>query len=288
MLYDSNRNGSNYEIYSMDTTGTHVVQLTNDPTYDSWWPRLSPDRRSVIFYRTPKGTNDRDYTKTSLWRMNWDGSGLTQLLAVGAYGWAEHGHAEWSPDGTKLVMFGGSMSNAQIVVTDASGANPVTITSGLASSYDPSWSPDGKRITYVSCPTVPCSATDFEVFTTSATPGGSPTRVSNDGMRDNDPYYSPDGTRIAWLTETSTTTGSAGAWNIRIANADGSSPGYITNDGNVNSRPQWSHDGTKVYFHRLVYSDALPHFDIWSVHPDGTGMTNITAGQPGSANYPSV
>ena len=288
MLYDSNLNGVNYEIYSMSTTGGTPTQLTNDQTYDSWWPRLSPDRRSILFYRTPKGTYDRDYTKTSLWRMNWDGTGVTQLLAVGAYGWVNQGHVDWSPDGTKLVMFGGSTSKTQIYVTDANGANPVAVTSGVASAYDPSWSPDGSRVAYITCPTVPCGAADFEVYTTAAVPGSTPSRVTDDGMRDNDPYFSPDGTRIAWLEETSPTTGAAGAWNIRVANVDGSSAGYVTNDGNISSRPQWSKDSTLIYTHRLVYTDAVPHFDIYVMHADGSNMQNLTAGQHGSAGFPSL
>lgn len=288
MVYNSNLDGVNYEIYSMSATGGTPTQLTNDRTYDSWWPRLSPDRRYILFYRTPKGTYDNDYTKTSLWRMNWDGSGVTQLLPVGAYGWADQGHVDWSPDGSKLVMFGGSASNTQIYVTNATGGNPVAITSGPASAYDPSWSPDGTRVAFVSCPTVPCGSADFEVFTTSAVAGGTPTRVTFDSLRDNDPYFSPDGTRIAWLTETSPTTGAAGAWNIRVAKTDGTSPAYVTNDNNVNSRPQWSKDGTQIYFHRLVYSDALPHFDVYVMHSDGTSMQNLTAGQHGSAGFPSL
>src|SRR3954470_8550297 len=129
MLFDSDRNGVNYEIYSMSTTGTSVAQLTNDQQYDSWWPRLSPDRKRVVFYRTPRGTYDRDYTKTSLWAMNYDGTGLTLLLAAGANGWGEQGHPEWSPGGTRLVMFGGAMISPQLFVTDSLGRNPRQLTS---------------------------------------------------------------------------------------------------------------------------------------------------------------
>ena len=287
MLFDSNRNGVNYEIYSMSTTGTGVTSLTSNQQYDSWWPRLSPDRKRIVFYRTPRGTYDHDYTKTSLWAMNYDGSGLTQLLAVGAHGWAEHGHAEWSPDGSHLVMFAGQLINPQLYVTDDLGRNPRQLTSRPGLNIDPSWSPSGTTVTFTGCPTASCNAAAMEVYTIPAA-GGTATRVTSDTMRDNDPYFSPDGSRIAWLTQTSTTGGAVGAWNIRVAQADGSRLGYITNDANVNSRPQWSHDGTLIYFHRLVYSDPPPRFDIYVIHADGTSLTSLTAGQPGSAAYPSL
>ena len=32
--------------------------LTADASFDSWWPKVSPDRSRVLFYRTPKGIHD--------------------------------------------------------------------------------------------------------------------------------------------------------------------------------------------------------------------------------------
>jgi Tol biopolymer transport system component len=49
-------------------------QLTDDPSLDSWWPRISPDRRTILFYRAPAGVHDLDATKVSLWAMDADGS----------------------------------------------------------------------------------------------------------------------------------------------------------------------------------------------------------------------
>src|SRR5947209_2461345 len=64
LLFDSDRTG-NFEIMSMRTDGTDPQRMTTDPRYDSWWPKPSPDRATILFYRTPAGTHDRDYTKTS-------------------------------------------------------------------------------------------------------------------------------------------------------------------------------------------------------------------------------
>ena len=85
LAFDSDRTG-NYEIYLMNTDGSGVRALTNDRTQDSWWPRISPERARILFYRTPAGTHDGDYTKTSLWEMNADGSDSHQVIANGANG----------------------------------------------------------------------------------------------------------------------------------------------------------------------------------------------------------
>ena len=68
LVFDSDRTG-NFEIFTMTGEGLAPRQLTDDSRYDSWWARLSPDRRTILFYRSPKGSHDRDYSSTSLWAM---------------------------------------------------------------------------------------------------------------------------------------------------------------------------------------------------------------------------
>jgi Tol biopolymer transport system component len=283
MLFDSDRTG-NYEIFRMSDSGTGPAQLTHDARYDSWWPRLSPDRTRVLFYRTPRGTHDRDFTKTSLWEMASDGSSVTELLPAAAYGWWLQGHVEWSPDEQHLVMFGGSRTNSQIFVTDANGRNPRQLTHRGGISVDPSWSPDGQSILFIGCPHSICLPHDQEVFRVPMS-GGDAIRLTHDGVRDQDPYYSPNGRTLSWLSEVSSR-GAQGTWDIRFMPADGTDPRRLINDENVNSVPRWTPDGQHIMFHRLVYGQGSD-FEIWSIRPDGTGLTELTAGQPGSNEYPS-
>src|SRR5512139_209431 len=64
VVFDSDRAG-NHEIYVMGTDGSTPTRLTNDPTYENWWPRISPDRKKVLFYRSPAG-NPENYSAASL------------------------------------------------------------------------------------------------------------------------------------------------------------------------------------------------------------------------------
>ena len=287
LAFDSDRSG-NYEIYIRKPDGS-VRQLTNNAVYDSWWPKISPDRRQVLFYRTAKGIHDTDYTKTSLWRMNADGSGVTQLIVNGGYGWQFQGHGEWSPDGAKLVMFGGGPTSLQIYVTDALGANPVAITSRLGPNIDPSWSPDGNTIAFISTPLGTYNQTDYEVYTIPSV-GGIATRITTDGLIDNDPYFAPNGLRLAWLTQTLPpgSPGKAlGTWGIRSANPDGSSPGIVIDDGQINSKPNWSVDGSLIRFHRTLYGGS-GKFTLAEVQPNGTGLTDLTPGQTWNNEFPDA
>ncbi len=285
LLFDSNRSG-NYEILILNADGS-AQALTHDGTYDSWWPRLSPDRKQFLFYRTAKGIHDTDYTKTSLWRMNVDGSGLTQLIANGNNGWQFQGHGEWSPNGQKLVMFAGTAANLQIWITDSNGANPVAVTSRPGPNLDPSWSPDGTTIAFISTPAGTTAQTDYEVYTIPAT-GGSATRITTDSLIDNDPYFSPNGSSLAWLTQTLPTGTSGkplGTWGIRKANANGTSLGTVLDDGQINSKPDWSPDGTLIRFHRTTYGGS-GYFTLAEIHPDGTGFRDLTPSQLWNNEFP--
>jgi Tol biopolymer transport system component len=273
LLFDANPTG-HYEIYVSGPNGSGMTRLTDDPMFDSWYPRLSPDRRRILFYRTPAGVHDRDYMLTSLWMMNANGSDVTEVLSPGCYGWLFQGHAEWSPDGKSLVMFGGK-ANPQIYVTTIDGTDPRQVTDRPGPNVDPSWSPDGSTIVFVGCPSVPCSPPDYEIYTVPAA-GGPVHRLTYDHLRDNDPRYSPNGKMIAWESETQLPSPSApaGIWQIRVANADGSDVRTITSGHSISTNPFWSVDGARIFFYRFVY--GKPKWQLWSMLPDGSDAVQIT------------
>jgi len=280
LVFDSDRTG-NYEIFVMRADGMAVRQLTSDARWDSWWARPSPDRSRILFYRTPKGKHDLDFTVTALWSMNADGTAQRELRPPGTDGWDMQGHAEWSPSGARLVMFGGARTNPQIHATDWEGRGPCALTARGGTNIDPAWSPDGSEIAFVGCPAMVCLEKDYEIYVVPAT-GGEPRRLTSDQLRDHDPYYSPDGSVIAWLVQTEG--GLPGVWNVFRMRADGSDRRDLTADRGVNSKPAWSLDGSKIYFHRLTSSGR---WSIFVMDPDGKARHELTPGQPGNNEYPA-
>jgi Tol biopolymer transport system component len=271
VIFDSNQTG-NYEIYLMTPSGTITTQLTDDSAYDSWWGRISPNREKVLFYRDPAGVHDTEPADNSLWEMNADGSDQTELIAAGSYGWNLQGHAEWSPNGNQLVMFGGDTPSPQIYITNSNGTDPVAVTNRGGSNTDPSWNPNGNGILFIGCPQSYCLPVNQEVYALSPVAvSGRLSRLTYDNYADYDPYYSPSGQQIAWLRNIS-----GNRWSIVEANSNGSGQHYLINDGNINSKPAWSTNGSLIYFHRLVLGTDQA-FGIWSIHSNGTGLTELLA-----------
>jgi TolB protein len=292
LVFDSDRSAAgNREIYLMKSDGSGVQQLTTDTHYENWWPRISPDRKKILFYRRPAGVQADDYQQASLWVMNADGSSVTLLRAQGADGWTLQGHGEWSPDGNHIAMFGSVGATLQIFVTDASGKSPVQYTNRPGINTDVSWSPDGSKLLFNGCPLPPvtCTPAHYEIYVMNAVALSSPVALTNDGLADYDPYFSPDGSTIAWLTTTNPAAFSGiGSWGIRMANADGSNLRTLIDDGNINSKPAWSLDGQTLFFHRMELAPLVEaKFGVFRINANGTGLTRLTPVGSGVNEFPS-
>jgi Tol biopolymer transport system component len=286
LVFDSNQ-GGNYEIYAVNKDGTGAAQLTDDGAYDSWWPRPSPARDKIAFYRNARGDHE-NYATAELWAINADGSNPTRLRAAQADNWALQGHVDWSPDGTKLAMVGGVSLAAQIYLTDTDGKNAVALTSGGGYNGDPSWSADGKTVIFDRCLAANCldvnNGSSLDIYTVPAA-GGAPAQLTNNNIADYDPYQSPDGAQIAWLELSNPSAlNGLGAWGIYAMSVDGTSQRAIIDDGEINSKPAWSLDGAQIFFHR--YTSSVGAFRLFSIRPDGTGLQSIDPFNRGNSEFP--
>ena len=81
IAFQSNRDG-NPQIYVMNADGSGVTRLTNN--YDSdWQPAWSPDGSRIAFTKNVQGCDYYDcWDFTSIYVINADGSGLTQLIGT--------------------------------------------------------------------------------------------------------------------------------------------------------------------------------------------------------------
>ncbi|UKJ06077.1 TolB family protein [Solitalea lacus] len=154
LYYSSNKSGT-YQIYKKNSK--EESRITNDDGFNYWGIKIAPDKRKFICYRAPKGLiiKDNNAKNSELWLFNIDGGKGQKLITLNDYKWRGHNSASWSVDGSKILMAAEiSDKNDQnryrwhLVLTDSMGKNPIQISTRSTQFADPSFSPNGKYITY--------------------------------------------------------------------------------------------------------------------------------------------
>jgi len=106
---------------------------------------------------------------------------------------------------------------------------------------------------------------------------GAPVALTHGLERVDSPSLSPDG---QWLV--SCAGGGTVPEDLVVMRVDGTERRQLTHDPFRDREPRWSPDGRRIAF----YSDRSGRYEIWTLAPDGTGLTQLTHTSGGSVFYP--
>jgi Tol biopolymer transport system component/predicted Ser/Thr protein kinase len=188
IAYSSDQHGS-FEIYVKSfTPGSREVQLTSDggQNFEAAW---SPDGKMIAYYSK---------TRRGIWVVPAQGGNAKQLTEFGSY-------PAWSPDGAFIAFQSGGISddlgasssgalwNTTLWTIASQGGEPKQITqvgNPPGGHGNPSWSPDGRHITFTTYDPANTEAWSVSV-------AGDDLKKIAPGI---DSIYSPDGKYIYFVS----------------------------------------------------------------------------------------
>jgi TolB protein len=160
---------------------------------------------------------------------------------------------------------GSKKQSQQLQVADADGFNPQTVASSVEPLMSPSWSPDGKKVAYVSFERK-SAAIYVQTLAT-----GERIRVAEYPGINGAPTWSPDGTKLAL------TLSKDGSPDIYVLDLSTRSLNKLTKSFAIDTEPSWSPDGSSIVF----TSDRGGKPQIYSVPSQGGQEKRLTF----SGNY---
>lgn len=152
-----------------------------------------------------------------------------------------------------------------IFLRGLAGESSTNLTNHPSLQYQPSFSPDGKKIAFESN-----RDASWQIWSMNTT-GTAQTVLTSEGTN-YAPAWSPDGTKITFISNRS------GNWEVYVMNADGTNQTRLTNTAADEDFPSFSPDGQKIIY--------ISGNDIWTMNANGTGQALLREITPGFAASP--
>ena len=154
----------------------------------------------------------------------------------------------------------GRSTRYALVVADADGYNPRTVVNSTEPLLSPSWSPDGRKLAYVSFEGGNSGIWIQDIAS------GSRDKVTSFRGINGAPAFSPDGSRLAM------TLSKGGNPDIYVMDLGSKHLTQLTNHFGIDTEPTWSHDGASLYF----TSDRGGRPQIYQIPASGGSATRVS------------
>lgn len=248
-----------FEIFTINRDGSDLQQLTENAALD-FDPEWSPDGQEIAF------ESDRGLF-SEIFVMNAAGTQETQVTTNPDFSFDRS--PTFSADGQRIA-FGSNRAagvdnpekDAEIFTVNLDGTGLTQLTRNAARELHPDYSPDGRKIAFV-------SDRDFApgIYTMTSDGTKQKKRSRGSGTVFASPGWSPDGGRITFMSNQD------GGDDVYTMRAGGSGQKRLTVNGvPTDSAPVFSPDGRKIAFQ----SNRDGNFEIYAMNADGSAPVNLT------------
>ena len=171
--------------------------------------------------------------------------------------------------------------NPEIYVMNSDGGNQRRLTNNGAKDLNPSWSPNGKRIAFVSDRDGHVHAkhgwSTYEIYVMDAD-GSNQQNLTNNPHNDRQPSWSPNGERIVFSANRDW--GNPQSIDIYVMDTDGGNQQNLTNNPSEDESPSWSPDGERIVFSARRAGNVENKFgitdEIYVMDADGGNEQRLT------------
>jgi Tol biopolymer transport system component len=268
------------DLYAVDADGSDPTKLVESPTENQpaftapEAPAFSPGGEKIAFQRTV------GVAYPDLYTVKPDGTGLTNVTDSDSV--IEELPA-FSPKRDQIAYVRGPTHDQgyEIYVMDLDGTNQLNLTESVGNDMQPTFSPDGKRIAFVSNRDGPGVQVPLntEIYAMNAD-GSNQKRLTNDAALDDYPTFSSEGMRVAF---TRTGFRSPNDSDVYVMNVDGTGLKRLTHYPAYDGQPAFV-PGTDIV---AFVSPRDGDDDIYALRSDGTGLTNLTSTDSASEAAPT-
>lgn len=274
-----------YQIFSMRTDGTGLIQLT-DNAFDNCDPHWIGG--PIVMER---GRHDWDNPKWEIWIMDADG-GNERLLAAVPEGALYCFNPRISPDGKRVIYFVTWGADHNILhLIDLENGSDQTIPLPDDAQWSIYWHPDGQSLIMPVGQGSFWSESSYALQRFDLNTGQVTELIPADGRTSWSGQVSPDGAGLVFHQNVV-----GGSWDereIRVMNlADGvlSEPLARAVRFDRDPRPTWSPDGQFIYYNATLTEGDSVRTTIFRIPADGTGAAVELTGLPGGsrAGVPNV
>ena len=169
--------------------------------------------------------------------------------------------------GTKIAFTSTRDGNLEIYVMDGDGGNQKRVTVHPNIDHYPTWSPDGKKIAFVSNR----NGGRVQIWVIDA--DGKNTIRLTDGVSDQNPDWSPDGTKIAYDFRLNPWDNDKWNRTIYVMDSDGRNSRKLIEKPEWDIHPSWSPDGNRIVFSS---GKTAPQHEIHVIDADGRHSRQLT------------